>query len=192
MKIIYIYVMDISTKMEQKRVAILGGSFNPPHLAHIEICKYLLNRNLCNQVWIMPCLEHPFGKVLADYEHRLAMCRFTFQEFGEKVWVTDIERSMGGVSHTIRTIQHFKFQYPDTSFSLVIGDDVKNEKDAWKDFDEITKMISLIEVPRGPKSPIPDISSTEIRRRIRENEKNSDLVVLPVAVYIVTHSLYHE
>ncbi len=179
--------------VEQKtrRVGLFGGSFNPPHVGHIDICRYLFSNRVLDEVWVIPCFQHPFGKALEPFDDRLTMSRFTFQEFGEKVKVLSIERELGGVSHTVRTIQYLKDQNPNLRFGLIVGSDVALEQQDWKDFDEITSMTPLIEVPRGAGSPITNISSTEIRRRISEGEKYDECVTTPVAVYIVTHGLYH-
>lgn len=180
------------TSDNAKKIGIFGGSFNPPHVGHVDICKYLFASGACDQIWVVPCFLHPFGKPLASFEDRLTMCRFTFQEFREKVWVTDVERRLGGISHTVRTIQHFKYQHTDKEFALIVGKDVAGEKEDWKDFERIKKLAATIDIPRGPASPITDISSTEIRRRIRSGEEFSKFVAMPVAVYIITHGLYHD
>lgn len=174
-----------------KKVGLLGGSFNPPHIGHLEICRHLLDHKGCDQVRVIPCFQHPFGKELASFEDRLAMCRFAFQELGGRVRVDDVERSLGGVSHTVRTIQHLKFTYPDKDFTLVVGTDVGSEKGDWKDFDRIKEMVSIFEIPRGKTSFITDISSTEIRRKIKEGEEFGAFVAEPVSVYIITRGLYH-
>lgn len=175
----------------KKRVAILGGSFNPPHVAHIEICRYLFDANMCEEVWVVPCFNHPFGKVLASYDDRLNMCKFAFQEFDKRVKTLDTERVLGGTSHTVRTLQYLKKQEPDLDFSLVIGGDVAEEKQKWRDFDQIQEMVHIIEIPRGVDSPITDISSTKIRTMIKHGESFHNYVSTHVAVYIVTHGLYH-
>ena len=177
---------------EMIKIGILGGSFNPPHIGHVEICRYLLDRGECDQIWVVPCYQHPFGKSLAPFEDRLTMCRFNFQDFGDKVWVTDVERRLGGVSHTVRTLEHFRFQFPDKKYALIVGSDVAGEKDDWRDFDKIKGVAAVIEVPRGPSSPITNISSTEIRRRIKGGEKCDQYMMPHVTVYVVTHGLYHD
>lgn len=180
--------------MEEKkiRVGLLGGSFNPPHLGHADICKYVLDRDLCDRVWIIPCFTHPFGKPMAPFGARLTMCRFAFQDFGEKVWVSDVEKALGGVSHTVKTIEHLRAKNPNKIFSLIMGADVSREKEQWREFERIRDLVNIIEIPRGPNGPIMDISSTEIRRLIKGGESYGNYVVIPVAVYIVTHALYHE
>lgn len=173
------------------RVGIFGGSFNPPHIGHQAICSWLLKYGgLVDLVCVVPCFIHPFNKKLASFEDRYKMCLFTFKKFGEKAFVSRIEQTLGGVSHTIRTIKELQKSYPDYTFSLVAGEDIKNYADKWKDFDEIKSLVPLITIPRGPKSPIPDISATVIRDKISRGESVAEFLPSEVAVYIVTHGLY--
>ena len=180
------------TDQKKERIGLLGGTFNPPHLGHVDICKYIFDRGDCDRIWVFPCFQHPFGKPAASFEDRLTMCRFNFQDFTDRVWVSDVERRLGGVSHTVRTVNHLRFQYPDKSFALIIGSDISKETDDWKEFEKVQEMVTIIEVPRGENSPITNISSSEIRSKIRSGEKFDQYVATPVAVYIVTHGLYHE
>lgn len=175
-----------------ENIGIFGGSFNPPHVGHADICRHLLGNNIVDEIWIVPCFQHPFNKPLAPFDDRLTMCRFAFQEFKRRASVSDVERRLGGVSHTVRTIRHFRKQYPRNNFSLIIGADISDEKEDWKDFREIKEMADLIELPRGKDSFITDISSSEIRKKIKNGEEYSKFIANPVAVYIVTHGLYHD
>lgn len=177
-------------RRSQKRTAIFGGSFDPPHIGHVAICEWIFARELADEIFVVPCFIHPFGKHLTPFEDRYNMCLFAFGEMGPRVTVSKIERLMGGTSHTIRTIRHLIDGHPDRNFSLVTGGDIKAQAKAWLDFDQIRKLVPLIEIQRGPKSPIPDVSATEVRRRISAGEPFVDLVPRPVAVYIVTHRLY--
>lgn len=174
----------------RRRIAIFGGSFNPPHRGHTAILKWLFMRGIVDEVWIVPCFLHPFGKEFADFGHRLEMCRLAFSGMGLPISVLDIEKELGGVSWTYRTIDHLKTTHPDCRFFLVTGDDVKKGTGEWKNFEKVKEMVDIIHVPRGKGSPIPDISSTEIRRRLKNHESYSDLVEPEAAVYIVTKGLY--
>lgn len=173
-----------------KRVGIFGGSFNPPHIGHVAICEWLFAKDLVDEVWIVPCFIHPFGKHLAPFEDRYNMCLFAFRDIGPKVVVSKIEKFLGGTSHTIRTIRHLINGNFGCEFSLVTGGDIQMQTKEWLDFAEIKKLVPIIAIPRGPKSPIPDISATEVRRRIDASESIIDLVPREVAVYIITHRLY--
>jgi len=173
-----------------KKIGIFGGSFNPPHIGHVAICEWLFAKDLADEIWVMPCHIHPFGKELVQFKARYEMCLFAFGEFGPKVHVSKIENTLGGVSHTIRTIKHILEQYPEHRFSLITGGDLQAQTSEWIDFDQIKALVPIISIPRGPKSPIPDVSATEIRNRIAAGESFVDLVPKGVAVYIVTHRLY--
>jgi len=174
-----------------ERIAILGGSFNPPHIGHAAICAWLLAKNQADRVWVIPCYEHPFGKALASFDDRYRMCLFTFGQFGAKVEVSDIERRLGGVSFTIRTMEYLKEHFPMARFSFVTGGDVSAEKDKWLDIEKLEKLIPIIKIPRGSESHIPDVSATEIRNRIESGKPISRMVDPAVAVFIATHQLYH-
>lgn len=182
--------MIFGRRKERKRVAILGGSFNPPHVGHTAICKWLFLRGMTDEVWVIPCFQHPFGKSLIEFEHRFAMCKLAFPTLGLPVHVLDIERTLGGESRTLRTVETLLQQYPEKHFSLVVGEDIEHEKEKWHGYERIVGMVDMIKIPRGPYSPIPDVSSSEIRRRISAGESYRELVETEVAVYIVTKALY--
>lgn len=177
-------------KKLRERVALFGGSFNPPHVGHTAICKWLFSRGLADSVWVIPCYQHPFSKGLEAFEHRFAMCRLAFGKLLLPVEVSGIEMELGGVSHTLRTVEHLKDRYPDRRFYLVTGDDVKNQLHDWHQFEKIRRIVDIINVPRGEGSPIPNVSSTEVRRRLDIGQAFADLVETEVAVYIVTKGLY--
>jgi nicotinate-nucleotide adenylyltransferase len=152
-----------------KRIALFGGSFNPPHEGHREIARRVAGRKGIDEVWILPVYRHPFGKRLAPFSKRLQACRRFFKNLGSKVKVKDLEKRLGGKSWTIRLIRALKKRYPRNSFSLILGSDTYRQRKAWKDFKAIRSEVRLILFPRGPGSPIPDISSTEIRRRLKKS-----------------------
>ncbi|MFH1874006.1 MAG: nicotinate (nicotinamide) nucleotide adenylyltransferase [Pseudomonadota bacterium] len=172
------------------KIALFGGSFNPPHIGHLVICEWLLQNEQIDQVWIVPCFEHPFGKELAPFPDRYQMCQIAFAKFGEKLMVSTIEQELGGTSHTIRTIRHLQQKFPDYTFSLVTGGDIHQETKDWHEFEEIKKLVPIISIPRGKGSMIPDVSSTEIRGKIAKNEPVDELVAQEVKNYLEAHKLY--
>lgn len=173
-----------------KRIGIFGGSFNPPHVGHSAICQWCLQQKRVDEVWVIPCFEHPFGKVLAPYDHRIAMCRLAFPKIGPRVRILDVERQLGGTSFTLRTVQHLRKLHTAEKFCLITGEDIHDQSDLWQDFAKIKHLVEVISVPRGKHSPIPDVSSTEIRRRIEAREPYNDLIESEIAIYIVTKGLY--
>lgn len=153
-------------KPVSKRIALFGGSFNPPHEGHREIVRRVARRKTVDEVWLVPVFKHPFRKSLAPFEDRLRWCRDFFKGI-RKLKIKDIERRLGGTSWTIRLIRYFKKKYPHDSFSLVLGGDTYRERHQWKDFEALQKEVSLVVFPRGERSLIPNISSTEIRESMK-------------------------
>jgi len=184
--------MGFWTLGNRERVALFGGSFNPPHIGHTAICKWLFSRGLVDQVWVIPCFQHPFNKELESFEDRLAMCRLAFGKLMLPIRVIEVEGELGGVSHTLRTILHLMTANPNLRFNLVSGGDVRSQFRDWHQFDRIRELVDIISVQRGEESPIPDVSSTEVRRRLGKGEAFADLVETEVAVYIITKGLYRH
>ena len=184
--------MIFSRSKRGRRIAIFGGSFNPPHIGHTAILRWLGDLGIFDEVWVVPCFQHPFDKPLAPFEHRLEMCRLAFSKVGVPLNVLQVERELGGKSRTVRTLEHLMEQNPDDTFRLVVGDDVTEDFEDWHDFDRIKQLVEVIKVPRGPKSPIPDVSSTEIRRRMKAGEQFRDMIEPEVAIYLVTKALYRD
>ncbi len=189
-----------------KRIGILGGSFNPPQIGHVALARYALDQKRVDEVCVMPCADHPYGKDLAPFANRLAMCQLAFHGIPHVV-VSDLEAHLPAPSYTVQTLRHLIKTVrgepveppsgPSTSsgrtgiqFFLIVGSDIATDVSNWKDGSEIQNLASLIVVPRGPQSPIADTSSTEVRRRIHDGESIADLVPTPVAQYIQAHPLY--
>lgn len=151
-----------------KRIALFGGSFNPPHLGHYEIARRLARRKTIDEVWVLPVFRHPLRKRLAPFSRRLRLCKGFFKPLGSRVKVKDLEKRLGGVSWTIRLIRHLKRRHREDDFFLVLGGDSYRQRGAWKDFDSIREEVRLIIFPRGAASPIPNLSSTQIRRGMKK------------------------
>ena len=185
--------MIFGRKKTRKRVGLFGGSFNPPHKGHSEIVKWLFMKGLVDEVLAIPCFVHPFGKELAPFDDRITMCRLAFAKLGLPVSVSDVERQLGGESRTLRTIEHLTEENPEKRFFLVTGGDLEKETDKWHCFDKIKALVDFIRIPRGPESPIPDISSTVVREAIAKGGIGwREHVETEVAVYIVTKALYRK
>ncbi len=153
-----------------KKIALFGGSFDPPHEGHRAIARLLTRRQDLDEVWILPVYKHPLGKKLGDFASRLKSCRTFFKELGSQVKVKDLEKRLGGSSLTIRLIRYLQKKHPAHQFYFVMGEDAYRQRRQWKEFGSIQKKVELIVVPRGTHSPIPNISSTEIRKRIRNKK----------------------
>jgi nicotinate-nucleotide adenylyltransferase len=180
------------------RIALVGGSFNPPHVVHQMMAMWLVSTRRAEQVWFVPCFRHPLGKELASFEHRSRMCELACSSLAaKKVVVSRVEEELGGESRTLYTIQHLRKLFPAHRFTLVIGADILDERDSWYRFDAIEELVEVLvvgrsgyDLPRHCHLALPGVSSTEIRRRLRQGEDVSSLVPGAVLDYILDLRLY--
>jgi nicotinate-nucleotide adenylyltransferase len=179
------------------RVAIFGGSFNPPHVAHQMAALYVLETAAVDELWLVPAARHAFGKSLAPFEDRLAMCRLAAEALGPRVRVSGIERDLGGESRTLRTIRRLQQDHPEHSFSLVIGADLVGEVASWQGGEELQRTVPFIVVGRGGvgragESPVvlPAVSSSQVRAVLGAGQDARALVPRAVLDYISARNLY--
>lgn len=173
-----------------KRIGILGGSFNPPHLGHVGMARLVLKEKKVDQVWVVPCFKHPFGKPLVFFPHRFRMCRIAFKRFGKRLRLLDLERKLGGKSYTLRTVTSLQKKYPAKEFWLIVGKDVAREAKRWHGYRELKKQVRWLVLPRGKKSPIANIRATKIREALRNGGSLKGLLPKNVIEYVSHHRLY--
>jgi nicotinate-nucleotide adenylyltransferase len=175
------------------RIALFGGSFDPPHVAHQLACLYVLETSGCDEVWMVPAARHPFAKSLAPFEDRFEMCKRAAARL-EGVVVSRVEEELGGESRTLHTVQHLRRTRPGDTFLLVLGADLLAERRAWLGWDELERLVEIVVIGReghgGPEPCLPAVSSSEIRRRLQRGEDVSRLVSGDVLAYIQERSLY--
>ncbi|MDO8494645.1 MAG: nicotinate-nicotinamide nucleotide adenylyltransferase [Deltaproteobacteria bacterium] len=177
---------------QPKKIGLLFGSFNPPHFGHLALARLPLEEGKVDQVWVIPCFEHPFEKKLASFEDRSAMCHLLFQELGERVSILTVEKELGGKSFTARTIHHLKEKNSNVKFSMIVGEDIAKEAPTWQGYEEWKGEVGWIVYPRGPQSPIPDISATAIRKAFKEKRRLEKFLTKNVVEYIYEHGLYED
>jgi nicotinate-nucleotide adenylyltransferase len=188
-----------------RTVAIFGGSFNPPHVAHQMVALFVVETMPVDELWFAPTWKHPFAKQLADYEDRIAMCERVAAALGPRVAVSRIEeevaRQPGFVSsRTLHTIEALIARHPGTQFRLVVGADILGETDKWHRWDELVRLAPPIVIGRAghPAPPealvtgleMPEVSSTEVRARLGRGESALPLVPRSVMGYIAERRLY--
>lgn len=178
------------------RVAVYGGSFNPPHVAHQMALAYVLATAHVDEVWMVPTFKHPFDKQLVAFGDRVKMCELAASPF-KTVRVSRIEEELGGDSYTLRTMKALKERHPDHRFSLVIGADLVAERERWHGWPELKELVPFIVVGRQGSPHVdeggivlPQVSSTIVRRRIREGEPVDTLIAADVLDYIRARGLY--
>lgn len=195
-----------------KRIAVYGGSFDPPHKGHKLLAKNLAEKCGAEKVIIIPASVSPFKSTTsANAEDRLEMCRLAF--FEDIYCVSDIEISRGGKSYTVDTLKQLKEENPDTELFLFMGDDMLLSFDKWYRYGEILELCTLVCACRtqnlkeleNMKSFVRDvlraedrvlicecvpyeISSTEIRASLKD--KKTDCLSASVYNYITEKGLY--
>jgi nicotinate-nucleotide adenylyltransferase len=182
------------------RVALFGGSFNPPHVAHQLAALYVLETAAVDALWFVPAHEHAFGKPLVAFEDRLAMCELAAAALGPRARVSDVERAIGGRSLTLRTVRRLTELHPEHAFSLVIGSDLLGDVASWYGGDELARTIPFIVVGRpgghpagaAPAITMPDVSSTAVRAALAAGQPVEGLVPRGVLDYIYRKGLYKE
>ena len=183
--------------MTTRRIAVYGGSFDPPHLGHVLSVAWALSAANIDEVWVIPTWEHAFGKSHgATFEARMAMCELAFAPFHD-VELLDIERELGGVSRTLDTLEALRADHADVSFRLLIGADVLPTTDRWHRWDDIVQLAPPLVVGReGYATPedclisIPDVSSTEVRAALERAGDVRGLVPAAVIAYVQEQGLY--
>jgi len=181
------------------RIAIFGGSFNPPHVAHQLACAYVLAtaRPRVARVWMVPTFKHPFVKRLAPYADRVAMCERAAEVFGGRVEVSRVEEELGGDSYTLTTVKALMARHPEHELALVIGGDLVAERERWHGWDELRTLVPFIVVGRAgevgaAEAALPAVSSTDVRARVQAGRSIDALVDAGVAEYIAARGLYRD
>jgi nicotinate-nucleotide adenylyltransferase len=179
-------------------VGVFGGSFNPPHLAHVLALAVVLARYEVERILVVPAFRHPFAKSLAPYADRVAMCELAMGWL-PKVEISRVEEELGGESRTLRTIEHLRGAFPDRPFRFIMGSDLVVESSKWYGFDRISELAPPIVLgragvtyPGAPASVLPEVSSTEIRAALASGESDhlAELVPRTVIAYAVARQLY--
>ena len=191
------------------RLALFGGSFDPPHIGHLlasaDVCDHLA----LDRLIIVPAGTQPLkvGAAIATATQRLEMTRLTFGD-DPRFEVSDIEVGREGLSFTVDTLAQVATRHPDAERFLLLGFDVLGLFPKWKDPERILSLARPVLLERQNDAPgvIPpafeeagavrlgtrrvDVSSTEIRQRVRAGKSIRGFVTDKVAAYIERAGLY--
>lgn len=191
--------------MKKRKVGILGGSFDPIHLGHLNLAVCLKEACALDRVLFVPAAQSPFKEAappLCTKEHRLAMVKMAIAPF-EGFECSDLELRRGPPSYTIDTVREL-LKDPSLQLHLLLGDDHLLTFSLWKEGDELmrlappligTRNLSEESPPqllgcKKVKIPLFDISSTEIRHRLFEKKECHHLVPSSILNYIKQHHCY--
>jgi len=132
------------------QIAIFGGSFNPPHIGHIEASRAAIEKLRADKMLIIPAAQAPQKEQepdSPDAHARLSMAQLAFEGLAQTE-ISDIEISRGGISYTVDTLKELKKQYPDAELILMMGTDQLENFETWKDYRGILELCTLAPFPR--------------------------------------------
>jgi len=199
------------TDTGSQRIGILGGAFDPPHLAHLALAKAAIEQLQLDQLRIIPTGQawHK-PRVLTDATHRLAMAQLAFAELPQ-AQVDDRETRRSGPTYTIDTLRELHAEAAGAQLFLIIGADQAQALTTWHAWEQILRS-AIICVADRPFStgagvvfdaesafpqrffhlqmPAMALSATDIRSSISTHQDVMALVGESVARYIAAHHLY--
>ena len=188
-------------------IGLFGGSFNPIHNGHVRLAKSLLQEAALDEVWFLVSPQNPFkqDQQLLDDDKRLQLVRLALKD-EPQLMASDFEFHLPKPSYTWNTLQALEQEYPERKFTLLIGGDNWEAFDKWYRYEDILKRYPIIVYPREGskvpdvkfqvsdiqivKTPLINISSTQIRQRLQEGKSVRGLVNTEVAMVIEQEHLY--
>jgi nicotinate-nucleotide adenylyltransferase len=181
-------------KVRAMRTALLGGSFDPPHLGHVLCAAHARIVGGVDAVWLLPVARHAWGKPLAPFAQRLELCRLACADL-PFVSVRDDElRNPSGFTWDLLDL--LEREHPERSFCLVGGTDTGRDLERWHRGPELVRRLPVLVVPRGGHdagpAALPAISSTLVRRRLAAGDRCADLLPHTVAERIAACGWYRS
>ncbi|MCJ7577911.1 MAG: nicotinate-nucleotide adenylyltransferase [candidate division Zixibacteria bacterium] len=194
----------------RKKIGILGGTFDPIHIGHLVLAEQVREKFQLERVIFIPSASppHKTEQELSPAEDRFEMTQLAVKG-NPYFFVSDIELKREGLSYTVETLKELKELHRDSEIYFLTGSDVLDEITTWKDPEEIYKLAKIVIAVRpgfdkfdpenhfAKKSIIVeitgmDISSTQIREKVRNGESIKYLVPSKVEEYIRKRNLYKK
>ena len=196
------------------RIGILGGTFNPPHLAHLICAQEAFLQLGLDRVVLIPARIPPHKPVEEEPgpEHRLELCRLAVQGDEHRFEVSGIEIAREGPSYTVDTLEELRSYASDHELFLIVGGDIAAGLTEWREPERVLSLATLAIAKRRGTSradvdnalrmlrggeraqffrmPRIAISSTMLRERVRAGESIRYYTPDPVINYIDSHHLY--
>ncbi len=188
------------------RVGIFGGTFDPPHVGHLIAAGDACDVLGLDTLLFVPTATQPLkaDQGVASAADRLAMVRLAIAGDPRfEVDATEVER--GGLSYTVDTLRTFRQRWPAGTADLVLllGADAAAQFPHWKEPEAVRELVRVVVLTRGDggAEPVPveaeavatrrvDVSSTEVRERVKHGKSIRGLVADAVAAYIAQSGLY--
>ena len=190
------------------RLGLFGGRFDPVHIGHLMVAQNALEALNLGELWFIPAKTPPHKEAAAAAEKRYEMLLLATNTH-PKLHVSRSEIERTGASYTFDTVSEIRAQRPEDELFFITGVDAYAEIASWHRARELVSSVSVVALGRpgytlenlGPyfkervhtlESPLWEVSSTDIRRRLAQRESVRYLVPEPVERYLAKNPLYHE
>ena len=194
-------------------IAVLGGTFDPPHNGHLCLAQASADALSLERVLLIPTGNPHFklDKYVTPVEHRVAMCQL-LASLDERFEVNLIEAQREGITYTADTLEALHAQHKDAQLLFIVGGDCAEHIMTWHRAADISRLCKLVVVARAGydsaaakqalrecglgfdvtwiETDVPDVSSTQVRERVCAGQSISGLVPDEIERYILEHRLY--
>ena len=173
------------------KIGLYFGSFNPIHIGHLIIANHIAYNTELNEVWFIVSPQNPLKESasLLNEQHRYSLVKIAVED-EKKLKVSNVEFLMPKPSYTIDTLIYLSEKYTQHNFSLIIGSDSYLNFNKWKNYEQIILNYNILiyqrpsfpiktDLPESIKiihAPLLDISSTQIRKNIKNKKSIRYLV----------------
>ncbi|MFN1833869.1 nicotinate (nicotinamide) nucleotide adenylyltransferase [Balneola sp. MJW-20] len=194
--------------MSSGPIGIFGGTFDPVHKGHESIAASFLGSGQIDELWVMltPLPPHKLESEHVAYDHRLKMLKLVFGN-QDRIRISTIEKTLPKPSYTYQTIRELKKRFPDNRYLFCMGEDSLEKFHTWKFYERILEECKLLVAQRPgadhhlvkpeiisktifvDHEPL-DISSTEVKNKLKQGSDCRDQLNPDVLNYIENEGLY--
>ena len=195
--------------MINKKIGLFFGTFDPIHNGHIEVAKYIVDNCFSDEVWLIITPQNPEKKFIkiSNFDQRFKMTQIATNKIN-KVKPSKAEQGLPIPNYTIDTLEYISEKFKNHEFSLVIGQDNFEKFTNWKSHEKIIENYKILIYPRlgsdkkaeiGKlknviylKGATVDISSSEVREKIKNKNLEMDYLNKDVLNFIIENNLYEK
>ena len=195
--------------MINKKIGLFFGTFDPIHNGHIEVAKYIVDNCFSDEVWLIITPQNPEKKFIkiSNFDQRFKMTQIATNKIN-KVKPSKAEQGLPIPNYTIDTLEYISEKFKNYEFSLVIGQDNFEKFTNWKSHEKIIENYKILIYPRlgsdkkaeiGKlkniiylKGATVDISSSEVREKIKNKNLEMDYLNKDVLNFIIENNLYEK
>lgn len=184
------------------KIGLFGGAFNPVHNGHMAVARAAIKSANLDKLVFIPTGNAPHKKesqISREDRYNMLIEAISGEE---KMVVSDYEIKREEVNYSADTVEYFKSVYPDDELFFIVGDDSYNNFDSWYQPHRILENSTLLVFPREGAEVIPpavaismdivEVSSSDIREKIKMGKDCRKLLPKPVFNYIIESNLYTD